>query len=173
MAENKVKVVKAEPKVNKRLIFTIGFLVVVVLILIIIKFFEPSLYFYLLIFCVAIGIAIFTLNKNKKENYFDIIRKVQVETFKNLPGSELNTSAGNVQCIEVSPNNFIVHFLDINRAYEYKDGIITGMQIRSLYNIKQDREKLSYLREIAKFVNEKNIITAEAGKVGLEIPEED
>jgi len=171
MAEDeKVKYIKTESRIQSRYLWIIAVLIIIILILLIVKFFNPTPYFYIFLFACAVAYIIFMLRKQHKESMYDIIRKVQLENFNNLPDGFLNISQGNVQVEELGENDYVVHFKDIGQGFQYKNSLIIGTRVRSLYNLTQDRDKLEYRRELAKRGYQERNIKSEASALGLAMP---
>lgn len=160
-----------KPKINWwTIILVIIGIILVILILPRIKI-DTKTWIFLGI--IIIGITIYyyftnVINQVKRQDIYKIIRQIQFNSAE-LVGKFLDTE--HVEITEISPNNFLVHFVNDGIVFEVRDNFITGIEYTNLFNAKKDREKSVLYKEIVKEQKRKDLLLERAKKLGIELPE--
>lgn len=122
------------------------------------------------IVAVVLVVMISLKTKELRRSMNEIIRLIQFNN-KELPNPVfLDTSK--VQVNEISPNNFLVHFVNDGLCYEVRDNIVTGMEFSNLYNSKNERERSILYRDIVQSAKKKESLLQQAEKLGVVLPDD-
>lgn len=162
---------KQEVKINNWLLFGLIASIIVIIILVVSRWFVINTWVFICAAFVIVVYMILQYLKSKKSKFDVFSAALQIQYRKEeakIPGTKLNVTLQNIMAWPIDPNKYLIFFKAENIGFIWEKGVIIGVDNRSFVGIIDYINKSDLFKNVIQTQIQNDLIKQRAKELGLE-----